>query len=286
MKRLVKRRDFLETAASACALGIGGGLLPGVARGAPGAESTSFHRIAGPGAYALAPLETFVEENGLKAPPDPRTNPADFRFTLQEWRAFDDTGKVPGFSRPFGTLRILRRRVGDRTVYQLDRSESATRIRAKVMRENGLRGRLSWELTQTPRTPEGEALGLVTEVVGSAAEGRWERTVNGRRESGALEGPAVADCELFAGGLDLSALAETGTFTFFSHEACFQGQAPCALRREAPVTVSGGPTDLRLTPYGLTGAKHQPQHYLVADGRDYASAFTEFAVSMTLDSLA
>lgn len=280
----MRRRDFLETAASACALGMSGSLIPNVVRGAAAAAAP--HRISGPGTYALAPLIHFVENNGLLASPEPSGDIADFKFTLQEWRTYIDVKTELGVSRPFGYVHILRRRQGDHTVYQLDRSEPFSQVSARITRDGGLGGRLAWELTQTPRTPGGEALGLITEVVGSAADGRWERTVNGRRESGALDGPAVADCELLAGGLDLPALSKAGPFSFFSHEACFQGQASCSLRREAPVTVSSGSGTVRLTPYGLTGRKHQPQHYLVPDDRRYASAFTEFAVSMTLDSIA
>ena len=279
----MNRRDFLGYVAAGCAAGVGGGLLPGT-RISLCAAGGRF-RISGGDEFALAPLREFVAGNGLQAPPPPGGGLADFKYLLQEWRSHDGGRKVAGFSREFGYLRVIRRRDGDATVYNLDRSESATRIRAKLRREGGPDGRLSWDLTQSPRTPEGEALGLVTEVAGSAGGGRWERTVNGRRESGECAGAVVADCELLTGGLDFDALAGAGIFTFFSHEACFQGQAECRLRRGAPVAIAGPDGSLQVTPFGLTGARHQPQHYLVAEGRGYASAFTEFAVSMTLDSL-
>lgn len=258
-------------------------LLPSPLRGASGRKGGS---IGGSGAHALAPLQSFVETYGLKAPVAPTGPLTDFKFLLQEWQVFDRGQLVPGFTEEFGYFRIIRRKNGNKTVYQLDRNEPSTRIRAKITRHGGFGGRLDWEITQTPLTEHGKDLRLDTEVRGMAADGQWERTVNGRRESGELTGLAVADCELLVGGIDLNALTGAGEFTFFSHEACFQGQAACRLHKDAPITVSmGAGDDLRLTPFLLTGPKHQPQHYLVPEGRDYAAAYTEFAVSMTLESI-
>jgi len=280
----MNRRDFIGTAASACALGLSSALLPSRLRGALGSTGTPCS-IAGPGAYALAPLVTFVRDQGLFTPELPKGDLVDFRYSLLEWRlAYGDQDKPP-FSRPFGYLRIIRRLAGERTIYQIDRSENQSRIRANVTREGGPEGQLTWEMSQSAKAGPAKELGLVSEIAGRAGKGIYERTVNGRTESSALAGPVAADCELLTGGLALPALAEAGQLHYLGHESGFAAPALCQFREEAAVSIHGNGSAVRLTPFGLTGPRHQPQHYLVPQGEAYATAFTEFAVSMALDSL-